>query len=99
MRMDDVRAGRIVADALTLDERMRGALGVVDGGECAAAEGRLGRWRGRVADGDARRSLRRLRAEGWDEARVRAGLGAVRLPPGAPLPPWAAILSEAVELA
>ncbi len=82
---------RVVAEASTLEERVYGPLDAVEEGNREGDE-RIARWRLRVADGNARRFERRIRAEGWSTDRVRAAVGAVRLRAGTPLPGWADVV-------
>jgi type 2 lantibiotic biosynthesis protein LanM len=80
----------IAARGSTLRERVDGAF-VPDPGATdpeTVAE-RLACWRDTVAPSEADRFARRLAWDRLDESTVRAALGVVSLPDGAPLPGWA----------
>ena len=96
MQLDGDALARIVSSAATLDERLDGGFEALAPGEGAKVDVLLTAWRKRVAGGRAETFRLRLRAEGWTVARVRAALGAVAIRAGDPLPPWAAVVGEAV---
>ncbi|HEU4559391.1 MAG TPA: type 2 lanthipeptide synthetase LanM family protein [Longimicrobium sp.] len=96
MQLDREALARIVAAAATLHERVGGGCEALAPGGSGEVDDRLARWRKRIAGGRSESFRRRLRAEGWTVARVRAALGPVRMRAGDPLPAWATIVGDAV---